>query len=301
MLSFADRTDQQQLDEKLIVINKGARYGQIVFLAGGAGSGKGFAFDNFMESDKFKVRDIDNFKTAFIKLDQITKKFPEIRGLDLSNPNDVFQLHAFVKDRDIKDKSLDLLLSDVRADVLPNITFDITLKDSRDLSEVLPRLRKVGYQMENIHLAWVLTNYTTAVKQNRSRPRIVPDDILLKTHQGAARTMFDILSENTPIGINGAIYIILGGSEHSVFATHPVTGEQLSGKDGKALVIKDFVYLTMKEPGEGIKKEKDIQNQMLTWIRNAIPRTKKLVDIFPAGTQVSNDDDVVVVDTDSQG
>ena len=39
----------QQLDEKLIIVGKGKRYGQIMFLAGGAGSGKGFAITNFLE------------------------------------------------------------------------------------------------------------------------------------------------------------------------------------------------------------------------------------------------------------
>ena len=55
ILSFAEKQlmeQYQQLEEKLIMFNNGARYGQIVFLAGGAGSGKGFALSNFMENDK---------------------------------------------------------------------------------------------------------------------------------------------------------------------------------------------------------------------------------------------------------
>ena len=40
---------RQYLEEKLIMYGQGKRYGQIVFLAGGAGSGKGFAISNFME------------------------------------------------------------------------------------------------------------------------------------------------------------------------------------------------------------------------------------------------------------
>ena len=38
----------QELEEKLILFNGGKNYGQIVFMAGGAGSGKGFAIQNFM-------------------------------------------------------------------------------------------------------------------------------------------------------------------------------------------------------------------------------------------------------------
>ena len=55
-------TTQQELNEKLIVLSNGKKYGQIVFLAGGAGSGKGFAKDNFLDSSKFKTRDVDEAK-----------------------------------------------------------------------------------------------------------------------------------------------------------------------------------------------------------------------------------------------
>ena len=43
MLTFLQFLAEQYLEEKLIMYNQGKRYGQIVFLAGGAGSGKGFA------------------------------------------------------------------------------------------------------------------------------------------------------------------------------------------------------------------------------------------------------------------
>ena len=54
--------DVMELTEKLIMFNQGKRYGQIVFMAGGAGSGKGFASKKFMEIDKFKVRDVDEWE-----------------------------------------------------------------------------------------------------------------------------------------------------------------------------------------------------------------------------------------------
>ena len=47
------------LTEKQIIIGKGANYGQVIFLAGGAGSGKGFATSNFLEGSKYKIRDVD--------------------------------------------------------------------------------------------------------------------------------------------------------------------------------------------------------------------------------------------------
>ncbi len=75
----------EYLEEKLLLINNGKKYGQIVFLAGGAGSGKGFASTNFMEKEKFKVRDVDEWKTAFMKIGALKNKYPEIKGLNLKN------------------------------------------------------------------------------------------------------------------------------------------------------------------------------------------------------------------------
>ena len=62
--------------------------------------------------------------------------------------------------------------------------FDITAKDVTDITNVIPMLKKAGYQSKNIHLTWVLTNYVTAMENNRNRERMVPEDILLKTHEG---------------------------------------------------------------------------------------------------------------------
>ena len=74
MLTFSQFLAEKYLEEKLIMYNQGKRYGQIVFLAGGAGSGKGFAISNFMEKEKFKVRDVDEWKKAFMKIADATRQ-----------------------------------------------------------------------------------------------------------------------------------------------------------------------------------------------------------------------------------
>ena len=68
-----DTIKEEQLDEKLITFSNRKAYGQIVFMAGGAGSGKGFAINNFIDAAGFKVRDVDEMKTAVAKLDQLGK------------------------------------------------------------------------------------------------------------------------------------------------------------------------------------------------------------------------------------
>ena len=212
----------QQLDEKLIIVGKGKRYGQIMFLAGGAGSGKGFAIKNFLEGDKFKVRDVDEWKKALMKIGELKKKWPEIKGLNLRKPNDVARLHMFVKEKGIKDKTLDRMLGDAirsgsaKKGTLPNILFDITLKEIGDIKEVLPSLMEAGYDSKNMHLTWVLTNYHVAVQNNATRDRVVPADILLQTHEGAAKTMVDIIRGKTPSGLNGAVNVILNNRVNTI-------------------------------------------------------------------------------------
>ena len=60
----------EQIDEKLITYGNRAPYGQIVFVAGGAGSGKGFAIKNFLDSASFKIRDVDEMKKQIQKLNK---------------------------------------------------------------------------------------------------------------------------------------------------------------------------------------------------------------------------------------
>lgn len=69
----------QYLEEKLVVVGGGKNYGQVVFLAGGAGSGKGFAIKNYLEGNKFKVFDPDAFKDAFIRMRDALKN-PQIKS-----------------------------------------------------------------------------------------------------------------------------------------------------------------------------------------------------------------------------
>ena len=70
---FFEMQEYEQLDEKLILYNNGKKYGQIVFLAGGAGSGKGFARQRFISAESFKVRDVDELKMQFMKMDLLDK------------------------------------------------------------------------------------------------------------------------------------------------------------------------------------------------------------------------------------
>jgi len=258
----------KQLEEKLIMYNNGKRYGQVVFLAGGAGSGKGFAQANFMEVDKFKVFDVDELKKAMIKL----------RGLDLDlrNPDDVFKLHMMVKKSEVKEKLLSALfrthkgIGSGNKGTLPNLMFDITLKEVADINEVLPMLLVLGYKPKDVHITWVLTNYYVAVQANQERERVVPDDILLKTHVGASATMSKIVQGKIPRGVNGSVQVILNNRENTIPWVDK-NGNVMKSPNGD-VKVKDFTYVTLKKAGKPFIKEADVQRQVFQWIQKNVPK-----------------------------
>lgn len=257
------------LEEKLIQYNNGKQYGQVVFIAGGAGSGKGFAITNFMEGNKFKIRDVDEMKLAFLKLDKLKGKYPEIRGLDLKKPEDVGTLHAFVSAKGIKDRTLSLLLANKDPRYLPNIIFDITAKSLTDITKVVPRLIEAGYNPRDIHVTWILTNFNVAAKNNAGRDRVVPEKILMKTHTGAAQTMDKVIMKNAlPRSmVDGGIYVVLNNRENTVFWDKPD-----SSKGNLKFNVKSFSYLTIKKPGKTMTTHDSVMGQLKDWIDKNAPK-----------------------------
>jgi hypothetical protein len=289
---------EEQLDEKLITYNNRKPYGQVVFLAGGAGSGKGFAGSNFLDSAGFKVRDVDEMKKQLQVLNRLGKitvkdilnKYGKnikpsdlevinrvfntetpsggkqtIRNLNLKNPDHVMTLHLLVKAMGIKDKSLENMLGAAsNPETLPNIMFDITAKDLSDITDVLPQLKDAGYKPENIHLTWILTNYVTALQQNASRERMVPEDILLKTHEGAANTVWSLVTRALPKGMNGRADVVLNNPENTVYYTD-ADGNKIKG------AVKGFLSLPLKKAGGGIFPEKVWKDTLFSWVKNNAP------------------------------
>jgi len=285
MLTFLQFLAEQYLEEKLILYNQGKRYGQIVFLAGGAGSGKGFAIKHFMEKEKFKIRDVDAWKTAFMKLADTTDKYPEIKGLSLKNPRDVMKIHKFVKDKGIKEKSLDLLLRDVNVKNAPNVIFDITMKDASGINTIIPKLLEVGYDPKNIHLTWVLTNYYLAIKNNQTRTRTVADDIMLLSHEGAAISMYEVIKGKIPRGLDGGVRVILNNRNNTIPWLDPDTNKKMRTKQGD-IIVKDFTYLTLKKEGKRIGPEMGVKRQLLGWIEENVPDTKLTRELIPTESDV---------------
>ena len=295
---FRDFEATQSINEKQILYNGGKNYGQIVFLAGGAASGKGFARDNFMQGSQFKIRDVDELKIAFQKLDELNKftltdlldkykkninqsdmnliqktvidKGYSLKDLNLKTPEHVYALHVLIRATGAKDKTLDLLLDGAKLGTLPNIVIDSTFADLDDMKIYIPKFIAAGYKAKDIHVTWVLTNYEIAIKNNKKRDRVVPEDIVLKTHKGAANTVFTLIRTGFPKEIDGGIYVILNNPENTMFIVDPKTGEHYKDIKGRK-VVGNFMYLTIKKPGKSITTDSEIKKQLYSWIQDNVP------------------------------
>lgn len=271
MFSFKD-FDKQSLQEKLVVVNKGKKEGQVIFLAGGAGSGKGFAIDNFIAAESYKVVNPDDLKVLALSLGKKKPdEYPEYADLDMKNPEDVAKLHAIIKGKGLFPKKMSMLMKKTESGMLPNLLIDKTMKDVDDFYEFLPTLLRAGYKPQNIHLIWILTDYRMALVQNRKRARTVPDKILIKTHKGAARTMRDYFIRNYPPDINGEFYVIIGGPQNTVFFSNN-KGKALNGSDGLPFAIKDFQYFKLKNAGRSnIDKDSEIARKVYDLVDRYAP------------------------------
>ena len=282
MFSFKD-FDKQSLQEKLVVVNKGKKEGQVIFLAGGAGSGKGFAIDNFIAAESYKVVNPDDLKVLALSLGKKKPdEYPEYADLDMKNPEDVAKLHAIIKGKGLFPKKMSMLMKKTESGMLPNLLIDKTMKDVDDFYEFLPTLLRAGYKPQNIHLIWILTDYRMALVQNRKRARTVPDKILIKTHKGAARTMRDYFIRNYPPDINGEFYVIIGGPQNTVFFSNN-KGKALNGSDGLPFAIKDFQYFKLKNAGRSnIDKDSEIARKVYDLVdRYAPDLSEQMIPLSP--------------------
>ena len=240
----------------------------------------------------FKVRDVDEMKKQLqilnrlgkIDIDGILKKYGknipaaeienirnlqsqgfQLRNLQLKKPDHVRALHQLVKAIGIKDSSLVTLLKGKdNPETLPNIMFDITAKDVSDITSVIPMLKKVGYKSKNVHLTWILTKFLTAIENNKQRERMVPEDILLKTHEGAANTVWSLVTKAMPKGLNGRVDVILNNPEHTV-KYKDADGNEVDG------IAKGFLSLPLKKEGGKINPEKVWKQKLYGWVKNNAP------------------------------
>lgn len=123
-----------------------------------------------------KVFDVDDLKKLYVnsaKRGLISD--PKKGEYDFNNPDDVQALHGIVKAKGYKDtrNKIFLDIENLKKNRLPNVIYDITGKDIKDLVEISGEMRGKGYK---ISLVWVVANRDVALVQNLIRGRTVPQD-----------------------------------------------------------------------------------------------------------------------------
>jgi hypothetical protein len=279
----------QDLMEKLITFGGKAypKFGNIVVMAGGAGSGKGFILSNLVGIEG-KTFDVDELKKLASKTPAIQKRVKDELGVDifklsqdLKDPKNVEKLHDIIGNYLKTDKSKEKLfyrsVLTAPADRKPNIIFDMTFKELSKLEKVANDASKLGYDKKNIHIVWVVNDIEVAKAQNLKRARVVPSEILVNTHRGAANTMGDIINMGNKLKkyMDGDI----------VFAFNKVGVDAnlaKSDKDGKKIgmkgntkggsYIKDANYFYVKRQGKPPTSVDKLDKEIRAKIKSYIPK-----------------------------
>jgi len=267
------------LTEALITFGGQAypKFGNVVIMAGGAGSGKGFVKDNLVGIEGYTF-DVDELKKLASQAPRIAKRVKDELGVDLAelgsdlkNPDNVAKLHAIIGDylgvSDLRTKTLYKSIVAAHPERKPNLIFDVTLKDLRKLEKITRQVSNLGYSLENIHIVWVINDIEVAKVQNTQRDRMVPTEILVNTHRGASETMGDILNMGTQLKkyMDGDI----------VFAFNKVKVDAdlaVSSKGGKYIEKANYFYVKRKgKPVTSVDKlEKDIRAKIKSYVPRGI-------------------------------
>ena len=277
-------------DEALITFGgKRPKYNNVVILAGGAASGKGFVMKNLLGISG-KHLDVDEIKNQIVSPEtvKLNKKVKSLYGidptdLDQTNPEDVRLLHKINDEMGISDKKEELFFRGKSGNNqhLPNVIVDSTAKSEKKIKKISDTVQDAGYQKENIHLVWVINDIDTAIKQNLNpeRGRRVPEDILMDTHEMVAQSMSKLLKSNRlDVYIGGQITLVFNKEfidSTMVYANDLLDkeGNKQSHRSGK--FVKQAAMVTIKEKNRPTMGYNEIASTYIKKITQYIPKSVK--------------------------
>lgn len=268
------KTFKEFLEERALNIgNKSVSYpkfGNILILAGGADSGKGFA-SNRMIAFEGKRFDVDAIKTNLLKFKpaDLSKKFAEQTGrylesINLTDPVDASLMHQFVADNKLDDKMLTtfFMAQAGNPNHKPNVIMDVTLKNIDKLKEISELAQLGGYDRKKIHIVWIINDFNVAIAQNQARSRTVSSEIMFKTHIGAAKTMKELVA-------NSAEYRkYADGDIWALFNKANVDNKMTKGQT--SFVVDFYTAMRIKKAGQAANYA-EVEQQIIDKINSYIP------------------------------
>jgi hypothetical protein len=293
----------EYLLEKLITFGGKAypKFGNVVILAGGGGSGKGFIQSQLM-GIQGKTFDVDALKSLAVKSEKIAQRVKKELGVDLSqfkvkgalkNPETVSLLHGIIGDElKLPDKEKRAFFSSIMTadpERKPNVIFDVTLKSLQKFDNLISNVTRLGYDKKNIHLVWIINDIEIALKQNAERDRFVKPEILINTHVGAQQTVADVIKLGNKLKsyMDGDIVFAFNkvgvdtsyikspkkDAEFKFLTTKNKKGEtvkvDVSGGGG---YLKDANFFYIKRAGKTVMNFDEIDKNIRAKIRDYVPK-----------------------------
>ena len=287
------QNEQDVLNEKLITFGGKAypKFNQVVIMAGGAGSGKGFTQGKLMGIEGVTL-DVDRVKELAMGSTKLKDRIKKETGKDISkfnlkNPKDVGQLHVLLSDVYRTTKGMDkrvfngIMTADPRRK--PNLIFDVTLKDMGKMAKLAKQAQDLGYAKEDIHIVWVMNDIKVAMKQNKERSRTVPENILIGTHAGAALTFKNLMAmgAGARTWADGDWWITFAKADIDtkfVGSANPASegeGGVFKGKTGKkAGYMMDATYIKVKAKGKAPEKASNLDQKIIKKISDYTPNAE---------------------------
>ena len=113
--------------------------------------------------------------------------------MDLHNATATGYVHAGLRPlgKAWKQGMYDYAGKDADPSRLPNVIFDITADELKDIQKITQEFKPKGYK---IAIVWMLSTVNRAIKNNAGRDRAVEDEILIKAHKKVINTAKELFS-----------------------------------------------------------------------------------------------------------
>ena len=146
------------------------------FLAGGPGSGKSFVSKSALGGMGLKVINSDAAFESKLKKEKMTLDFAAHDEKQIIKRDKIRS-----KSKQIAGMQLGLALEGRLG-----IIIDSTARDVEKIQQQAQNLRAIGY---DIHMVFVNTTLEVALERNKSRPRVLPDAIVINSHKQIQKNM----------------------------------------------------------------------------------------------------------------
>lgn len=262
------------LTEKLITLGGKAypKEGNVVIFAGGSGSGKGFVKNNLLGIEG-RVLDTDELKKAYMNSKKLRASLQNDYGLDVDNfdfknPEDVNRLHILLSAKGVDDNRKNVMIKQVKeAAIKPNLIFDVTLSNLTSFNNISNMIAEMGYDKKNVHLVWVITEYHTAMVNNKNRARVVPDIVFKDIHKGVSRTMQELIQlPNLPNYLDGDVWLVFN---------NPDTDTTIEKSPNGGKTITNANYVKLKAAGQSIIPYAQIESSIIDKINQYVHKKTK--------------------------